>query len=123
MAWKSKTKRSKSPIDDHQEELSVQERQLREQMRQLELLIEEGPKLAAEERRRRREEMIERANHAGSLEMPSSISARKYEFNVNTSTVSRPRLRAEQRAQRITFLLLLVTLSLLVFFLISQIGG
>ncbi len=122
MSWKAKPKRSKSPIDDHQAELSQKERQLREQMRQLEMMIEEGPKRAAEERRRRRDEMIERATHAGSLEMPSSIHARKYALNVD-ATMSRPKLRAEQRAQRVTFLLLLVTLSMLVFFLISKIGG
>lgn len=91
-------------------------------MRHLEMLIEEGPKLAAEERRRRRDEMIERATHAGSFEMPPSIHAHKYNVSIGT-TVSRPKLRAEQRAQRVTFLLLLVTLSVLVFFLISKIGG
>jgi hypothetical protein len=107
-----------SPLDARQRSLAEEEVKLREKMEQYQKLIEDAPKIARERARQRREELITRATRTEAR--PGSpgtlIDRRYYEVNVAAPAQHR-RLRAERRQGRLTFFVLLIVFSAVIFWL------
>jgi hypothetical protein len=107
-----------SPLDDRRRSLAEEEAKLREQMEQHQKLIEDAPKIARERARQRREELITRATRTDAR--PGSkaalIDRRFYEANV-AAPAQRLRMRAERRQGRLTFFMLLIVFSAVIFWL------
>ena len=107
-----------SPLDARRRSLAEEEAKLREQMEQQQKLIEDAPKIARERARQRREELITRATRTDAR--PGSkaalIDRRFYEANVAAPAQHR-RLRAERRQGRLTFFVLLIVFSAVIFWL------
>jgi hypothetical protein len=114
----SKEGKAGSPLDERRRSLAEEEAKLREQMEQNQKLIEDAPKIARERARQRREELITRATRTDAR--PGSkaalIDRRFYEVNVAAPAQHR-RLRAERRQGRLTFFLLLIVFSGVIFWL------
>jgi hypothetical protein len=109
-----------SPLDQQQEELALRENELRDKMQQLQRMIEEAPRLAAETSRRQREELLARANQSGSR-LDASLSLRDRRWGDEESERRRPRsLRKERREGQIIFLLLVIALGLVVLWLVTR---
>jgi hypothetical protein len=109
-----------SPVDQQQEELARRENELRDKMQQLQRMIEEAPRLAAETSRRQREELLARATQSGSR-LDASLSLRDRRWGDEESG-TRPRgaLRKERREGRIVFLVLVIALAMVVLWLMTR---
>ena len=112
--------KSESPVDQQQEELARRENELRDKMQQLQRMIEEAPRVAAETSKRQREELLARANQSGSR-LDASLSLRDRRWgDEESSTRRRGALRKERREGRIIFLVLVIALAVVVFWLITR---
>ena len=112
--------RSGSPVDQQQEELARRENELRDRMQQLQRMIEDAPRVAAETSRRQREELLARANESGSrLDASLSLRDRRWGDEQN-DTRRRGALRKERREGRLIFLVLVIALALVVLWLMSR---
>ena len=108
--------KSGTPLDARQKALVEQQEKLREKMDRLERLISEAPKIAEEQEKRRREELMTRStnNRFRRSDVPV-LNDKRFELQVSMAR-SRPirkALKAEKRAQRLTFLALAVLLVML----------
>ncbi len=111
-----------SPLGDQQDDLAHQEADLKRQMEQLENLIETAPQKIAEQKKRDREVLISRAARGGNrLDIPTSLRGDDlFSPRERGSQRNRPRLKSEQRAQRLRFFALFVVFASLVALLISK---
>ena len=111
--------KSGSPVDQQQEELARRESELRDKMQQLQRMIEEAPRVAAETSRRQREELLARANESGSR-LDASLSLRDRRWgDEDAGGRRRGALRKERREGRIVFLVLVIALAAVVFWLMT----
>jgi hypothetical protein len=112
--------KSESPVDQQQEELARRENELRDKMQQLQRMIEEAPRVAAETSKRQREELLARANQSGGR-LDASLSLRDRRWgDEQSSTRRRGALRKERREGRIIFLVLVIALVVVVFWLMTR---
>ena len=112
--------RSATTLDQTKQELARQESELREQMKKLERMIADAPRVAEEVERRQREELLLRASEGGSrLDVSLTLHDKRYGPDTGTA---RPRvsLRKERREGRILFLVLVVALAAAVIWLVSH---
>jgi septal ring factor EnvC (AmiA/AmiB activator) len=112
--------RSATTLDQTKQELARQESELREQMKKLERVIADAPRVAEEVERRQREELLMRASEGGSrLDVSLTLQDKRYGAE---SGVMRPRgyLRKERREGRIVFLVLVMALAAVVIWLVSH---
>ena len=101
--------RSATTLDQTKQELARQESELRDQVKKLERMIEEAPRVAEEIEKRQREELLMRASQGGSrLDVSMALHDKRY--GDAGSGKRRVSLRKERREGRIVFLLLIVTL-------------
>ncbi|MBV9008117.1 MAG: hypothetical protein JO354_02975 [Verrucomicrobia bacterium] len=112
--------KSGSPVDQKQQELALREDELREKMQQLQRMIEEAPRVAAETSRRQREELIARANESGSR-LDASLSLRDRRWgDEQWDSRRRVALRKERREGRLVFLVLVIALALVLLWLLTR---
>ena len=112
--------KSESPVDQQQEELARRENELRDKMQQLQRMIEDAPKVAAETSKRQREELLARANQSGSrLDASLSLRDRRWDDR-EFGTRRRGALRKERREGRIIFLVLVIALVVVVLWLMTR---
>jgi septal ring factor EnvC (AmiA/AmiB activator) len=111
--------RSASALDQTKQELARQESELHEQMKQLERMIADAPRVAKEVERRQREELVIRANQGGSrLDVSMVLQDKRY--GESGSGRRRGSLRKERREGRIVFLVLIVALLAAAIWLLSH---
>ena len=108
-----------SPLDARQRSLAEEESKLREKMEQYQKLIEDAPKIALERARLRREELITRATRTDARPgtRAALIDRRTYDANVAVASLPHRRMRAERRQGRLTFFILLMVFSAVIFWL------
>ncbi len=110
----------KSTVGQQQEELARRESELRDKMQELQRMIEEAPRVAAETSKRQREELLTRANERGSR-LDASLSLRDRRWgDEEWGPRRRGALRKERREGRIVFLVLIVTLAAVVLWLMTR---
>jgi septal ring factor EnvC (AmiA/AmiB activator) len=112
--------RSATTLDQTKQELARQESELREQMKKLERMIADAPRVAEEVERRQREELLMRASEGGSR-LDVSLALHDKRYGTDGATM-RPRgsLRKERREGRIVFLVLVIALAAAVIWLVSH---
>jgi hypothetical protein len=111
--------RSTTALDQTKQELARQESELREQMKKLERMIADAPRVAQEVGRRQREELLLRASQGGSrLDVSMALQDKRY----GESGPGRRRgsLRKERREGRIVFLVLVIAFAAAVIWLMSH---
>jgi hypothetical protein len=112
--------KSESPVDQQQQELARREDELRDKMQQLQRMIEEAPRVAAETSKRQREELLARANESGSrLDAALSLRDRRW-GDEEWGKRRRGALRKERREGRIIFLVLVIALAAVVLWLMAR---
>lgn len=115
-----RSSKSGTPLNAKQEELARRETQLREQMKKLERMIEEAPRVAEETTRRQREELLARASEGSSrLDVSIALQDKRFSDGANSGG-RRVSLRKERREGRIVFLVLVIALAAAVLWLISH---
>ena len=101
--------RSATTLDQTKQELARQESELRDQMKKLEHMIAEAPRVAEEIEKRQREELLMRASQGGSrLDVSMSLQDKRYVEGAPGRR--RGSLRKERREGRIFFLVLIIAL-------------
>jgi septal ring factor EnvC (AmiA/AmiB activator) len=112
--------KSATTLDQTKQELARQESALREQMKKLERMIADAPRVAEEAERRQREELLMRASEGGSrLDVSVALQDKRYGAE-GATTRPRGSLRKERREGRILFLLLVIALAAAVIWLVSH---
>lgn len=112
--------KSDTPLTEKQEELARLEAKLRDDMRKLERMIEEAPRVAEETSRRQREELLERATSERSrLDVSIALEDKRY-GDGGRYRGRRGALRRERREGRILFLVLVIALGAAVFWLVTH---
>lgn len=113
--------KSDSPLNEKQAELAQLEAKLRDDMRKLERMIEEAPRVAEETTRRQREELLERATAERSrLDVSIALHDKRYGDGGHYRGGRRGALRKERREGRILFLVLVIALAAAVFWLVTH---
>ncbi len=112
--------KSATTLDQTKQQLARQESELREQMKKLERMIADAPRVAEEVERRQREELLMRASEGGSR-LDVSVALQDKRYGADGGTI-RPRgsLRKERREGRIVFLMLVIALAAAVIWLVSH---
>ena len=112
--------RSGTALDHSKSELARQESELRDQVKKLEQMIADAPRIAEEVERRQREELLMRASEGGSrLNVSAALQDKRYGDDAGTA---RPRgsLRKARREGRIVFLVLAIALVAAVIWLLNH---
>jgi septal ring factor EnvC (AmiA/AmiB activator) len=115
-----RTSKSGTALDHSKSELARQESELRDQVKKLEQMIADAPRVAEEVERRQREELLMRASEGGSrLNVSAALQDKRYGDDARTT---RPRgsLRKARREGRIVFLVLAIALAVAVIWLLSH---
>ena len=112
---------SKSTALDHsKEELARRESELRDQVKKLEEMIAEAPRVAEEVTRQQREELLMRASEGRNrLDVSLSLQDKRYGDDGGGGR-RRGAMRKERREGRIVFIVLIVALAIAVIWLISH---
>jgi len=119
-AGKKKPEPSKAPtpLSTKQRALQEQETKLKAEMERCKKLVEDAPRIAAEQQRRQREEMINRASMTHRPTRPTAVVDRGTTLRADPAVTGRQRrTRAERRQGRMMFFVLLLTLAAAVFYL------
>ena len=112
--------KSGSPLNQQQEDLVRRENELRDQVQKLQRMIEEAPRVAEEKSRQQREELLQRANVGGSR-LDASVALRDKRWgDEERGTRRRGSLRKERREGRIVFLVLVITLTAAILWLMTH---
>ncbi|MDP9253916.1 MAG: hypothetical protein M3O66_03095 [Verrucomicrobiota bacterium] len=115
-----RSSKSVTPLNQKQAELARQASQLREEVKKLERMIAEAPRVAEETSRRQREELLQRASEGRSrLDVSMALQDKRYGDDAWDGR-RRGSMRKERREGRIVFLVLMITLSAAVIWLISH---
>ena len=112
--------KSGTALDHSKSELARQESELRDQVKKLEQMIADAPRVAEEAERRQREELLMRASEGGSrLNVSAALQDKRYGDDAGAA---RPRgsLRKARREGRIVFLVLAIALVAAVIWLLSH---
>ena len=113
---------SNTPLNQKQLELARLEENLRKQMDDLQRMIEEAPRVAAEKSRRRREELLQRANE-GRERLDVSIALQDKRFSEGNWQSRRPRSLRKQRSEgRLIFLVLVIALAVAVIWIATHLN-
>ncbi len=115
-----RTSKSGTALDHSKSELARQESELRDQVKKLEQMIADAPRVAEEVERRQREELLMRASEGGSrLNVSAALQDKRYGDDTGKG---RPRgsLRKARREGRIVFLVLAIALAVAVIWLLSH---
>jgi hypothetical protein len=111
---------SNTPLNQKQLELARLEENLRKQMDDLQRMIEEAPRVAAEKSRRQREELLQRANE-GRERLDVSIALQDKRFSEGSWQSRRPRSLRKQRSEgRLLFLVLVIALAVAVIWIATH---
>jgi hypothetical protein len=117
---RQKRQKSASPIDARQRALAEEQEKLRQQMAQLQRVIEEAPLVAQENEKLRRQELLARSRERVlRVDSPKSLVDRRYDVS---TTAALPRQRrksrkSEQREARLKFFVLCAVLLFLAIWL------
>ena len=111
--------RSATTLDQTKQELARQESELRDQMKKLERMIAEAPRVAEEIEKRQREELLMRASEGGSR-LDVSMALHDERHGDPTPGKRRGSLRKERREGRILFLVLIITLLIAAIWLLNH---
>ncbi|MEY2602241.1 MAG: hypothetical protein QOJ36_1560 [Verrucomicrobiota bacterium] len=111
--------RSASTLDQTKQELARQESELRDQMKKLERMIAEAPRVAEEIGKRQREELLMRASEGGSR-LDVSFALHDERHGDPTPGKRRTSLRKERREGRIVFLVLIIALLIAAIWLLNH---
>ena len=111
--------RSTSTLDQTKQELARQESELRDQMKKLERMIAEAPRVAEEIEKRQREELLMRASEGGSR-LDVSMALHDERHGDPNPGKRRGSLRKERREGRILFLVLIITLLIAAIWLLNH---
>src|SRR3982750_3047549 len=109
--------RSATTLDQTKQELARQESELRDQMKKLERMIEEAPRVAEEIEKRQREELLMRASAGGSR---LDVSLALHEERYGGGPRPRGSLRKQKREGRIVFLVLIIALLIAAIWLLNH---
>ena len=112
--------KSGTALDHTKSELARQESELRDQVKKLEQMIADAPRVAEEAERRQRDELLMRASEGGSrLNVSAALQDKRYGDDAGKA---RPRgsLRKARREGRIVFLVLAIALVAAVIWLLSH---
>src|ERR1700724_2597339 len=104
-----RTSKSGTALDHSKSELARQESELRDQVKKLEQMIADAPRVAEEVERRQREELLMRASEGGSR-LDVSLALHDERHGDPTPGKRRGSLLKERREGRILFLVLIITL-------------
>ena len=113
----------RTPLSDRQRELARQQDELERRMAELQELIEEAPRRKQAELERRRRMLVDRASRISGASPDVPASLRSHTFRARTVGGPAPRMRAEQKAQRLRFIVLLVVLALIALLLLSKLDS
>ncbi|MEP6698549.1 MAG: hypothetical protein ABJB09_02365 [Verrucomicrobiota bacterium] len=108
-----------TPLDQKQQELSLRESKVRDEMEKLQRVIEEAPRRAEENLRRQQHELSTRA-HEGGDRLNVSLGPSDKWGNIGRYDVPRVALRKERREGRFIFLCLFILLTVVVVWLVSR---
>lgn len=109
-----------TPLNQKQADLAREESQLREEMEKLERMIKDAPREAEETSRREREELLRRASEGGNR-LDVSLTLRDKRFGDDGGwSGRRVSLRKERREGRIIFLVLVIALTAVVIWLVTN---
>ena len=109
-----------TPLNKKQDELARRENELHDEMRELERMIAEAPRLAEETHRRHREEIMTRASE-GRSRLDVSVALHDKRFGDGGAYRGRRvALRKEKREGRLVFLVLVIALAAAVIWLLSH---
>jgi hypothetical protein len=112
--------KTRTPLNQKQQELAQRESQLRSEMEKLERMIAEAPRVAEETTRRQREELLQRAtDERRRLDVSMALHDKRWGEDDHSRT-RRGSLRKEKRDGRMIFLLLIIALSAVVIWLVSH---
>ena len=115
-----RTPKAGTSLNQKQEELAQRESQLRGEMKKLERMIAEAPRVAEETTRRQREELLARASEGRSrLDVSIALQDKRWGDDSHTGG-RRVSLRKERREGRIIFLVLVIALAVAVVWLVSH---
>ena len=111
---------SSTPLNQKQQELAQRENELRKQMEDLQRMIEEAPRVAAETTRRQQEELFQRA-HEGRNRLDVSMPLQDKRYTEDLWAHRRPRsLRKQRREGRLLFIVLVIALSVAIFWIATH---
>ena len=120
MASRRRPSKSRTPLDDRQLKLLEEQEKLQHRMDQLNRVIEEAPRIAAERARARRDELLTERRSRGQHRLNSTTLAdTRFELSSPPAPSRRRPLKSERRQSRLIFLGLLVFLSVLVLWLLN----
>jgi septal ring factor EnvC (AmiA/AmiB activator) len=111
--------RSATTLDQTKQELARQESELRDQMKKLERMIAEAPRVAEEIEKRQREELLMRASEGGSR-LDVSMALHDGRHADPTPGKRRGSLRKERREGRIRFLVLIIAILIAAIWLLNH---
>jgi t-SNARE complex subunit (syntaxin) len=115
-----RTSKSGTALDHSKSELARQESELHDQVKKLERMIADAPRVAEEVERRQREELLMRANEGGSrLNVSAALQDKRYGDD-DRRTQRHGSLRKARREGRIVFVVLAIALAIAVVWLMSH---
>src|SRR5437016_14633043 len=110
--------RSATTLDQTKQELARQESELRDQMKKLERMIAEAPRVAEEIEKRQREELLMRASEGGSrLDVSMALHDERHG---GSSPKPRGSMRKQRREGRIIFLVLIIAVLIAAIWLLNH---
>ena len=113
-------RKSGTPLNQKQEELTQRETQLRGEMEKLERMIADAPRVAEETTRRQQNELLARASEGRSrLDVSVALQDKRWGDDDRTGG-RRVSMRKERREGRIIFLVLVIALCVAVIWLVSH---
>jgi hypothetical protein len=112
--------RSDTPLNQKQQELAQRENELRKRMEDLERMIEDAPRVAAETTRRQQQELLQRASE-GRNRLDVSIPLHDKRYGEDLWDQRRPRSLRKQRSEgRLLFIVLVIALSVAIFWIATH---
>ena len=110
--------RSTTTLDQTKQELARQESELRDQVKKLERMIADAPRVVEEAEKRQREELLMRASEGGSrLDVSMTLQDKRYG---DGGSGKRGSLRKERREGRILFAVLIIALVVAAIWLLNH---
>ncbi len=115
-----RARKSATALDQTKNDLARQESELRQKMAELERMIADAPRVAEEISRQQREALYTRANDGSRrLDVAIALNDKRYS-EAGSGSRRRPSLRKQRREGRIIFILLLITLTLAVAWILTH---
>ena len=115
-----RARKSATALDQTKNDLARQESELRQKMAELEQMIADAPRVAEQITRQNREALLTRATDGSRrLDVAIALNDKRYS-EAGGGSRRRPSLRKQRREGRIIFIVLLITLTLAVAWIVTH---